>query len=172
MTPLLDVASRVTRPGVAVLTEVNAHPQVDLDTLTAEVRARMGSVSTQTVYDVLHVLAEAALVRRTEPAGSAARFEAPVGDNHHHVVCRTCDDVADIDCATGSAPCLRASNTNGFTIDDAEATYGAPAPPASEQHRGPSRTPRKNKENHDRAEWFDDEQRRAGYQRTQLADAR
>jgi Fe2+ or Zn2+ uptake regulation protein len=128
MTPLLDVASRVTRPGVAVLTEVNAHPQVDLDTLTAEVRARLGSVSTQTVYDVLRVLAEAALVRRIEPAGSAARFEAPVGDNHHYVVCQTCDDVADIDRATGSAPCLKASNTNGFTIDDAEATYWGTCP--------------------------------------------
>jgi Fur family ferric uptake transcriptional regulator len=111
-----------------VLTAVNAHPQVNLDTLTAEVRAPLGSDLTQTMNDVLRELAEAALVRRIEPAGSAARFEAPVGDNHHHVVCRTCDDVADIDCATGSAPCLKASNTNGFIIDEAEATYWGTCP--------------------------------------------
>jgi len=126
MTPeeqLREVSLRVTRPRVAVLTEVHAHPHANVDTLTAKVRARLGSVSTQAVYDVLRALADAELIRRIQPAGSPARFESRVGDNHHHVVCRTCGDVADIDCATGSAPCLEASNTNGFIIDEAEVTY-------------------------------------------------
>ena len=131
MTPeqqLREVALRVTAPRVAVLSEVNAHPHADVDTLTAMVRARLGSVSTQAVYDVLRALTEAGLVRRIEPAGSPARFEARVGDNHHHVVCRTCGDVADVDCATGAVPCLEASNTNGFVIDEAEVTYWGACP--------------------------------------------
>ena|SRR5450631_993673 len=110
MTPeqqLREVALRVTRPRVAVLTEVNAHPHADVDTLTAKVRSRLGSVSRQAVYDVLRALAGADLIRRIEPAGSPARFEARVGDNHHHAVCRRCGDVADIACATGSAPAWR-----------------------------------------------------------------
>ncbi len=126
MTPeqqLREVALRVTGPRVAVLTEVHAHPHADVDTLTTKVRSRLGSVSTQAVYDVLRALTDAGLVRRIEPAGSPARFEARAGDNHHHVVCRSCSDVADVDCATGSAPCLEASNTNGFVIDEAEVTY-------------------------------------------------
>jgi Fe2+ or Zn2+ uptake regulation protein len=106
-----------------VLTEVHAHPHANVDTLTAKVRARLGSVSMQAVYDVLRALADAELIRRIEPAGSPARFESRVGDNHHHAVCRTCGNVADVDCATGSAPCLEASNTNGFIIDEAEVTY-------------------------------------------------
>jgi Fe2+ or Zn2+ uptake regulation protein len=126
MTPeeqLRKVALSVTRPRVAVLIEVNAHPHADVDTLATKVRARLGSVSTQAVYDVLRALAGAELIRRIEPTGSPARFESRVGDNHHHVVCRTCGDVADVDCATGSAPCLEASNNNGFIIDEAEVTY-------------------------------------------------
>jgi Fe2+ or Zn2+ uptake regulation protein len=131
MTPeqqLREVALRVTGPRLAVLAEVHAHPHADVDTLSAKVRARLGSVSTQAVYDVLRALTDAGLVRRIEPAGSPARFEARVGDNHHHVVCRTCGEVADIDCATGSAPCLEASNTNGFVIDEAEVTYWGTCP--------------------------------------------
>lgn len=126
MTPeqqLRDVALRVTAPRVAVLIEVLANPHTDVDALTAKVRSRLGSVSTQTVYDVLHALTEAELIRRIEPAGSPALFEARVGDNHHHVVCRRCSKVADIDCATGSAPCLESSTNNGYEIDEAEVTY-------------------------------------------------
>jgi len=130
---LREVALRVTRPRVAVLTEVNAHPNADVETLTAKVRSRLGSVSRQAVYDVLRVLAGAELVRRIEPAGSPARFEARVGDNHHHVACRRCGAVADIDCATGSAPCLEASSTNGFAIDEAEVTYWGLCP-TCQQH--------------------------------------
>lgn len=143
MTPeqqLRDAVLRVTGPRVAVLTEVHAHPHVDVDTLTAKVRSRLGSVSTQAVYDVLRALTDAGLVRRIEPAGSPALFEARVGDNHHHVVCRSCGDVADIDCAFGSAPCLEASSTNGFVIDEAEVTYWGLCPAC--QQKPPSRQPR------------------------------
>ena len=131
MTPeqqLRDAGLRVTGPRLAVLSEVRDHPHADVETLTAEVRSRLGSVSTQAVYDVLRALTDAGLVRRIEPAGSPARCEARVGDNHHHVVCRTCGLVADIDCATGSAPCLNASNANGFAIDQAEVTYWGTCP--------------------------------------------
>jgi Fur family transcriptional regulator, stress-responsive regulator len=136
MTPeerLRQVSLRVTRPRVAVLAEVSAHPHADVDTLIAGVRSRLGSVSTQAVYDVLRALAGADLIRRIEPAGSPARFEARVGDNHHHVVCRGCGEIADIDCATGSAPCLEASNTNGFIIDEAEVTYWGVCPACQEK---------------------------------------
>jgi len=138
MTPeqqLRDAALRVTGPRVAVLTEVRANPHADVETLTTKVRSRLGSVSTQTVYDVLRALADAGLVRRIEPAGSPARFEARVSDNHHHVVCRTCGDIADVDCATGSTPCLEASNTSGFIIDEAEVTYWGACPNC--QHNTP-----------------------------------
>jgi Fur family transcriptional regulator, stress-responsive regulator len=131
MTPeeqLRDAALRVTGPRVAVLAEVHAHPHTDVDTLAAKVRSRLGSVSTQAVYDVLRALTDVCLVRRIEPSGSPALFEARVGDNHHHVVCRRCGEVADIDCAIGSAPCLEASNTKGFVIDEAEVTYWGTCP--------------------------------------------
>jgi Fur family ferric uptake transcriptional regulator len=136
MTPeeqLREVALRVTGPRVAVLTELHAHPHADVDTLATHVRSRLGSVSTQAVYDVLRALTQAGVIRRIEPAGSPARFEARVGDNHHHVVCRTCGEVADIDCATGSAPCLEASDTKGYAIDEAEVTYWGTCP-ACQQH--------------------------------------
>jgi Fur family ferric uptake transcriptional regulator len=126
MTPeqqLRDAALRVTGPRIAVLTEVRAHPHSDVEALAARVRVRLGSVSTQAVYDVLKALADAGLVRRIEPAGSPARFEVRVGDNHHHVVCRRCGEVSDIDCAIGSAPCLEPSNTNGFVVDEADVTF-------------------------------------------------
>jgi Fur family ferric uptake transcriptional regulator len=114
---------RVTQPRLAVLAEVHDHPHADVDQLARGARTRLGKVSTQAVYDVLHSLVTAGLVRRIEPAGSPARFEARVGDNHHHVVCRECGAVADVDCATGHAPCLNPSNDAGFVIDEAEVTY-------------------------------------------------
>jgi Fur family ferric uptake transcriptional regulator len=114
---------RVTQPRLAVLAEVVENPHADVDQLARGARVRLGKVSTQAVYDVLHSLVSAGLVRRIEPAGSPARFEARVGDNHHHVVCRKCGAVADVDCATGHAPCLTASNDAGFVIDEAEVTY-------------------------------------------------
>ena len=114
---------RVTRPRLAVLRAVRRHPHADTGSLLAAVRTEEPGVSHQAVYDVLGVLSESGLVRRIQPAGSAARYEMRVGDNHHHVVCRTCGAVADVDCAVGVRPCLDASATHGFVIDEAEVTY-------------------------------------------------
>jgi Fur family ferric uptake transcriptional regulator len=120
---LRGVALRVTRPRVAVLTVVHAHPHVDADSIIRIVRGDLGEVSTQAVYDVLRALTAAGLVRRIEPAGSPARYEARVGDNHHHVVCRSCGAIADVDCTVGDTPCLRAPDGHGFTIDEAEIVF-------------------------------------------------
>ncbi|MBV9820802.1 MAG: transcriptional repressor [Actinobacteria bacterium] len=114
---------RVTRPRVAVLTAVHRYPHADTDSLIGHVRADLGEVSHQAVYDVLRALTAARLVRRIEPAGSPARYEARVGDNHHHAVCRSCGTIADVDCAVGDTPCLTASNDQGFLIDEAEVVY-------------------------------------------------
>jgi Fur family ferric uptake transcriptional regulator len=116
-------ALRVTRPRVAVLAAVHAQPHADTDALITAVRRDLGEVSHQAVYDVLRVLTTAGLVRRIQPPGSVARYEARVGDNHHHVVCRSCGAVADVDCAVGEAPCLTASDDAGYTIDEAEVVY-------------------------------------------------
>jgi Fur family transcriptional regulator, stress-responsive regulator len=102
---------------------VHEHPHADTDTLIGIVRARLGEVSTQAVYDVLRALTDAGLVRRIEPAGSVARYESRVADNHHHVVCRACGAIADAECAVGHAPCLAPSEDHGFTIDEAEVIY-------------------------------------------------
>ena len=125
---LRGVDLRVTRPRVAVLTAVHDHPHADTDTLIRVVREDLGEVSHQAVYDVLRALTSAGLVRRIQPSGSAARYEARVGDNHHHVVCRTCGAIADVDCAVGSTPCLEPSDDHGFVIDEAEVTYWARCP--------------------------------------------
>lgn len=122
---------RVTRPRVAVLEAVGRHPHADADAVIGAVRTELGSVSKQAVYDVLGALVEAGLVRRIEPSGSPARYESRVGDNHHHVVCRSCGDIADVDCALGAAPCLHASNDHGFTIDEAEVIYWGTCPDCS-----------------------------------------
>jgi Fe2+ or Zn2+ uptake regulation protein len=114
---------RVTRPRLAVLRAVRRHPHADTGSLLAAVRTEEPAVSHQAVYDVLGVLSQSGLVRRIQPAGSVARYELRVGDNHHHVVCRSCGAVADVDCAVGVRPCLDASDTHGFVIDEAEVTY-------------------------------------------------
>jgi Fe2+ or Zn2+ uptake regulation protein len=114
---------RVTRPRVAVLTAVHDHPHADTDTIIGAVRARVGEVSHQAVYDVLRALTAAGLLRRIQPAGSVARYEARIADNHHHVVCRSCGTIADVDCAVGEIPCLTASDGHGFLIDEAEVVY-------------------------------------------------
>jgi Fe2+ or Zn2+ uptake regulation protein len=130
--PLLRGAGlRVTRPRVAVLTAVHQHPHVDTDSIIRLVRGHLGEVSTQAVYDVLRALTGAGMVRRIEPAGSVARYEARVGDNHHHVVCRSCGDIADVDCSVGDAPCLTASDDHGYTIDEAEVVYWGLCPACS-----------------------------------------
>ncbi len=128
---LRGVALRVTRPRVAVLSAVHSHPHADTDSIIRVVREDLREVSRQAVYDVLHALTAAGLVRRIEPAGSLARYEARVGDNHHHVVCRSCGLIADVDCAVGTTPCLDASNEHGFTIDEAEVVYWGLCPGCS-----------------------------------------
>ncbi|MFZ2178297.1 MAG: Fur family transcriptional regulator [Rhodococcus sp. (in: high G+C Gram-positive bacteria)] len=114
---------RVTAPRVAVLDAVAHRPHSDADEIAAVVRKELGSVSTQAVYDVLKACTAAGLLRRIEPAGSPARFETRIGDNHHHLVCRSCGTVVDVDCAVGEAPCLEPSQAGGFLIDEAEVVF-------------------------------------------------
>jgi Fe2+ or Zn2+ uptake regulation protein len=114
---------RVTAARVALLETVRDGAHLDVDAIAVGVRERVGHISLQAVYEALHALAAAGLIRRIEPAGSPARFEGRVGDNHHHVVCRSCGLVADVDCATGEVPCLTASESHGFAIDEAEVVY-------------------------------------------------
>lgn len=118
-----SVSLRVTRPRVAVLAEVHAHPHATTDALIKLVRQHLPTVSHQAVYDVLRILTTSGLVRRIEPSGSAARYEARVGDNHHHLVCRGCGAIADVDCAVGEAPCLLPADDHGFAVDEAEVIY-------------------------------------------------
>jgi Fur family transcriptional regulator, stress-responsive regulator len=125
---LREADLRVTAPRTAVLAAVHDHPHADTDSLIGVVRERIGAVSHQAVYDVLRALTDAGLVRRIQPAGSVARYEARVGDNHHHVVCRSCGVVADVDCAVGYTPCLTAADDSGFAIDEAEVVYWGRCP--------------------------------------------
>jgi Fe2+ or Zn2+ uptake regulation protein len=125
---LRGAALRVTRPRRAVLGAVYAHPHADTDSIIRATRRHLPDVSHQAVYDVLRALTDAGLVRRIQPAGSLARYEARVGDNHHHVVCRSCGVVADVDCAIGAAPCLTMSDDQGFSIDEAEVIYWGRCP--------------------------------------------
>ncbi|MGW4487285.1 Fur family transcriptional regulator [Amycolatopsis sp. NPDC004368] len=136
---LRGAALRVTRPRVAVLSAVHDRPHADTASLIGAVRADLGEVSHQAVYDVLAVLTSAGLVRRIEPEGSVARYEARVGDNHHHVVCRSCGAIADVDCAVGAAPCLTASDDHGFVIDEAEVIYWGLCPDCTTVSRTDSR---------------------------------
>lgn len=131
---LRDSALRVTRPRVAVLSAVHEHPHADTETIIGAARAGLGRVSTQAIYDVLRALTSAGLIRRIEPAGSVARYESRVADNHHHVVCRSCGAMQDVDCAVGSAPCLTASDDHGYSIDEAEVTYWGLCPTCSTPH--------------------------------------
>jgi Fur family ferric uptake transcriptional regulator len=125
---LRDAALRVTRPRLAVLAAVHEHPHADTDSLIDAVRRDSGDVSHQAVYDVLRALTDVGLVRRIQPTGSVARYEARVGDNHHHLVCRSCGAIADVDCAVGDAPCLTASDDAGFQIEEAEVVYWGRCP--------------------------------------------
>lgn len=120
---LRDASLRVTRPRMAVLAAVHAQPHADTAALIGRVRADLGEVSHQAVYDVLKALDDAGLVRRIQPPGSVARYESRVGDNHHHLVCRSCGAIEDVDCAVGEAPCLAPADTHGFVIDEADVVY-------------------------------------------------
>lgn len=125
---LRSASLRVTRPRVAVLLAAHDRPHADTETLIGAVRDSMGPVSHQAVYDVLRVLTDAGLLRRIQPAGSVARYEARVGDNHHHAVCRSCGAITDVDCAVGHTLCLTPSDDAGFTVDEAEVTYWGQCP--------------------------------------------
>ncbi|WP_430344525.1 Fur family transcriptional regulator [Rhodococcus ruber] len=125
---------RVTRPRIAVLEAVHEHPHADTETIFGAVRTGLPDVSRQTVYDVLHALTGAGLVRRIQPSGSVARYESRVGDNHHHLVCRSCGAIVDVDCAVGEAPCLTASDHSGFHVDEAEVIYWGTCPDCSTAH--------------------------------------
>lgn len=114
---------RVTAARATILDLLRTLPHSDAEALARAARGRLGSVSTQAVYDTLHALVRAGLARRIEPAGHHTRYEARAGDNHHHAVCRGCGHVADIDCAVGTAPCLEAAEDHGYVIDEAEVTY-------------------------------------------------
>ena len=122
---------RVTAARVALLETVRDGDHLGVEAITSGVRDRIGHVSMQAVYDALNALTAAGLVRRIEPAGSPARFEGRVSDNHHHVVCRSCGAVADVNCAVGEAPCLTASDDHGFSIDEAEVIYWSLCPDCS-----------------------------------------
>ena len=122
---------RVTAARVALLETVRGGDHLGIEAIAAGVRARVGHVSLQAVYEALHALTAVGLIRRIEPAGGQPRFEGRVGDNHHHVVCRVCGVVADVDCAVGEAPCLTASDDRGFAIDEAEVVYWGMCPDCS-----------------------------------------
>jgi Fur family ferric uptake transcriptional regulator len=128
---LRDVSLRVTQPRLAVLATLRDHPHIDTDSVFSLVRADLPGVSRQAVYDVLHALTDARLIRRIQPAGATARYESRVGDNHHHLVCRSCGGMVDVDCAVGNAPCLTASDNNGFDVDEVEVVYWGICPDCS-----------------------------------------
>jgi Fe2+ or Zn2+ uptake regulation protein len=129
---------RVTRPRLAVLDVLAGGGHLEVEEIARAVRARLDSVSTQAVYDVLGALSRAGLARRIEPAGSPARFEARAGDNHHHVVCRSCGEIADVDCAVGAAPCLDPGSAGGFEVDEAEVTFWGLCPACQGRRRADS----------------------------------
>jgi Fur family ferric uptake transcriptional regulator len=122
---------RVTAARVALLETVRDGDHLDAEAIASGVRARVGHISLPAVYEGLHALTAAGLIRRIEPPGSPALFEGRVGDNHHHLVCRSCGAVADVDCAVGHAPCLTASDDRGFAIDEAEVVYWGVCPACS-----------------------------------------
>ena len=125
---------QVTAQRLAVLRAVSGHPHITADAVADAVRAEIGAISLQSVYDALNVLVTGKLLRRIQPAGSAARFEDRVGDNHHHLICRVCGHVVDVDCAAGAAPCLTAADDQGFEIDSAEVTYWGVCPACADKH--------------------------------------
>jgi Fur family transcriptional regulator, stress-responsive regulator len=125
---LRRVGLRVTRPRLAILTAVRTNPHADTDVIIGAARDELPDVSHQAVYDGLRALTTAGLIRRIQPARSVARYEIRVGDNHHHLVCRDCGAITDVDCAVGYTPCLSASDDHGYAIDEAEVTYWGRCP--------------------------------------------
>ena len=128
---LRDSGVQVTAQRLAVLRAVAAHPHATADELTEDARAHLGAISRQAVYDALATLVERGIIRRIQPAGSPARFEDRVGDNHHHLVCRQCGVIEDVDCAVGEAPCLTAADDLAFVVHEAEVNYWGICPDCS-----------------------------------------
>lgn len=134
---------RVTRPRVAVLTAVHESPHADTNSIIDVVRDDLGEVSHQAVYDGLRALTDAGLVRHIQPPGSLARYETQLGDNHHHIVCRECGAIADVECAVGTAPCMTVPNDHGFTIDETEVVHRGFCPDCVSTKTSDSNSPRK-----------------------------
>ena len=130
---------QITAQRLAVLRAVTGQPHITADGVAEVVRSEIGAISLQSVYDALGVLVSKALIRRIQPAGSAARFEDRVGDNHHHLICRVCGRVVDVDCAVGAAPCLTAADDMGYEIDEAEVAYWGRCPECVAQAQSPCR---------------------------------
>ena len=125
---LRDRGLRVTAQRVAVLQAVSGAPHASADAVAATVRGVIGAISTQAVYDALATLTESGLLRRIQPAGSPARYEDRVGDNHHHLICRVCERVVDVGCAVGEPPCMTAADDHGYVVDEAEVIYWGRCP--------------------------------------------
>ncbi len=130
---LRDADLRVTRPRVAVLTAVHGHPHADTNSIIEAVREDLGEVSHQAVYDGLRALSDAGLLRQIQPPGSVARYESQTDDNHHHMVCRNCGAIADVDCAAGRAPCLEPPDSHGYRIDESEVIHRGLCPDCLKQ---------------------------------------
>jgi Fe2+ or Zn2+ uptake regulation protein len=128
---LREVGLRVTAPRLATLDWLTAHPHATAEQVAEGVRRRLGSVSTQAIYDVLHACTQGGLLRRIEPAGHPARYETRTDDNHHHLVCRGCGRTEDVDCVVGHAPCLAPSESAGFLVDEAEVVFWGHCPDCS-----------------------------------------
>ena len=131
---------QVTAQRLAVLRAVSAEPHITADAVAEAVRSEIGAISIQSVYDALSVLVSEGLLRRIQPAGSPARFEDRVGDNHHHLICRVCGRVVDVDCVVGKAPCLTAHDDNGYQIDEAEVAYWGRCPDCLAKDKAQSRS--------------------------------
>lgn len=135
---LKNAGLRVTRPRLAVIGALAAGPHASADDVFQAIARDLHGTSRQAVYNVLGDLADNGLAQRIEPAGSPARYELRVGDNHHHIVCTSCGAVADVDCAVGHAPCLAPNNTAGFVIDEAEVTYWGTCADCQRRSQNPS----------------------------------
>lgn len=133
---LRQAGLRVTAPRLAVLRAIRENPHATVEELTTEAREQLGTVSTQAVYDIVAAFEQTGLVRRIQPAGHPSHYEGRVGDNHHHVICRRCGAVADVDCAVGAMPCLQPSSTSGFTIEEAEINFWGVCPACAESAAG------------------------------------
>ena len=140
---------QVTAQRLAVLRAVSGQPHITADAVAGVVRTEIGAISQQSVYDALSLLVSKGLIRRIQPSGSAARFEDRVGDNHHHLICRHCGRVVDVDCVVGDAPCLAASDDRGFEIDEAEVAYWGRCPDCQTQpSSSPSAPPQNRRRGH------------------------